>query len=205
MVHGSFGSHYPPSSVTQQILIEKESPVAKPAHGALSLFYGVSPLSNSQLSHVIRAFHHRDTLRYKTLFRFSRVVPQQSNQSSLESRMATLNLASKANQATTFPALMVAHYAKEADPNSAINVIFEEIDTLKAADNATVEVVVGSGTSTYGFQNVIDSLVEAYPFLQGKHDTLVKAYQVCEPICNVNAALGQRMDRKNSNILPHRL
>ena len=87
--------------------------------------------------------------------------------------MATLNIASKANQATTFPALMVAHYAKEADPNSSINVNFEETDTLKAPDNVTVEVVVGTGTSTYGSENVIDSLVEAYPFLQGKHDTLV--------------------------------
>ena len=87
--------------------------------------------------------------------------------------MATLNIASKANQATTFPALMVAHYAKEADPNSSINVNFEEAETLKAGDSATVEFMVGSGTSKYGCENVIDGLVEAYPFLQGKHDTVV--------------------------------
>ena len=87
--------------------------------------------------------------------------------------MATLNIASKANQATTFPALLVAHYAKEADPNSSINVIFEEVDTLKAQENATVEITVGTGTSAYGSEKVIDVLVEAYPFLQGKNDTLV--------------------------------
>ena len=119
--------------------------------------------------------------------------------------MATLNIASKANQATTFPALMVAHYAKEADPNSSINVNFEEVDTLKAADNATVEVVVGTGTSTYGSENVIDSLVEAYPFLQGKHDTLVSHIENLAKSAKVNAALGQRMARQNSIILPHRL
>lgn len=91
-------------------------------------------------------------------------------------RMATLNIASKANQATIFPALLVAHYAKEADPNSSIGVKFEEVDTLKAGDNATVEIVVGSGTSTYGSEKVINGLVEAYPFLQGKHDALVGSY-----------------------------
>ena len=89
--------------------------------------------------------------------------------------MATLNIASKANQATTFPALMVAHYAKEADPKSSINVKLEEVDALKAGDNATVEFVVGSGTSTYGSEKVINCLVEAYPFLQSKHDTLVRS------------------------------
>ena len=87
--------------------------------------------------------------------------------------MAMLNIASKANQATTFPALLVAHYAKEADPNSSINVNFEEVDTLKPRDSATVEIAVGTGTSAYGSEKVIDVLIEAYPFLQGKNDTLV--------------------------------
>lgn len=87
--------------------------------------------------------------------------------------MATLNVASKANQATTFPALLVAHYAKEADPNSSINVNFEEVDTLKSGDSATVEIVVGSGTSTYGSEEVIDVLIQTYPFLQGRNETLV--------------------------------
>lgn len=87
--------------------------------------------------------------------------------------MATLNIASKANQATTFPALLVAHYSKEADPNSSVNVNFLEVNTLKAGDNATVEIAVGSGTSVYGSEKVIDVLVKAFPFLQGKNDTLV--------------------------------
>ena len=87
--------------------------------------------------------------------------------------MATLSIASKANQATTFPALLVAHYAKEADPSSSINVNFQEVNTLKAGDNATVEIAVGSGTSTYSSEKVINVLVEAFPFLQAKNDTLV--------------------------------
>ena len=87
--------------------------------------------------------------------------------------MATLNIASKANQATTFPALLAAHYVNEADPNSSVKVNFEEVDTLKTEDNLTVEIVVGSGTSTYGSEKVIDCLVETYPFLRGNHDASV--------------------------------
>lgn len=87
--------------------------------------------------------------------------------------MATLNIASKANQATTFPALLIAHYVNEADPNSSVKVNFEEVDTLKTEDNLTVEIVVGSGTSTYGSKKVIDGLVETYPFLRGNHDASV--------------------------------
>ena len=87
--------------------------------------------------------------------------------------MATLNIASKANQATTFPALLVAHYANEADPNSSVKVNFEEVDSLQTEDNSAVEFVVGSGTSTYGSEKVINGLVEIYPFLRGKHDASV--------------------------------
>ena len=90
--------------------------------------------------------------------------------------MATLNVASKANQATTFPALLVASYAKEADPNSSINVNFEEVESLRTGENATVEIAVGSGTSTYGSEKVVDVLIETFPFLQGRHDTLVRVY-----------------------------
>ena len=97
--------------------------------------------------------------------------------------MATLNIASKANQATTFPALLAAHYAKETDSKSSITINFDEIDTLKSGDDATVEIIVGNGTSTYGSEKVIEDLVEAYPFLQGKHDALVGSFGHDVPIC----------------------
>ena len=87
--------------------------------------------------------------------------------------MATLSIASKANQATTFPALLVAHYAREADPNSSVKVNFQEVNTLKAGDNAAVEIAVGNGTSAYSSEKAIDVLIEAFPFLHGKNDTLV--------------------------------
>lgn len=83
--------------------------------------------------------------------------------------MTTLNIASKANQATTIPVLLVAQYAKEADPNASININFDEVEFLKSGDKATVELAIGNGTSLYGSEHVISELMNAYPFLEGKH------------------------------------
>ena len=83
--------------------------------------------------------------------------------------MATLNIASKANQATTVPALVVAQYVKEADPNASISINFEEVEELRSGDKAAVELIVGSASS-YGFEHAIGGLVEAYPYLRGKNE-----------------------------------
>ena len=83
--------------------------------------------------------------------------------------MATLNIASKANQATTIPALLVAQYAKEADPNASININFDEVEALKSGDKSTVELAIGTGTSSYGSEHIISELMSAYPFLQEKN------------------------------------
>ena len=83
--------------------------------------------------------------------------------------MTTLNIASKANQATTIPALLVAQYAKEADANISININFDEVEALKTGNKAAVELVIGNGTSSYGSEHVISELMSAYPFLQGNH------------------------------------
>lgn len=87
--------------------------------------------------------------------------------------MATLTIASKTDQAITFPALLIAYYAKESDPNASISVNFEELETLKSGDKAVVELVVGSGMSVYGTENVITNLIDTYQFLQGKHGNIV--------------------------------
>ena len=85
--------------------------------------------------------------------------------------MATLNIASKANQATTIPALLVASYVKESSQPTSVNVNFKEVDALKSGEEASVELVVGK--SVYGSENAIQSLIETYPFLQGKNDSAV--------------------------------
>ena len=88
--------------------------------------------------------------------------------------MATLSIASKANQATFLPALLVAALANESDPNASITLKFEEVDTLKSSDGAVVEFILGSDSPVYGSEKVIAKLIEAYPFLQGKHESLVR-------------------------------
>ena len=90
--------------------------------------------------------------------------------------MTTLNIASKANQATTIPALLVAQYAKEADPNASININFEEVEALKAGEKAAVELIIRNGTPSYGSEHVISELISAYPFLQGKHMDSVRLH-----------------------------
>ena len=94
--------------------------------------------------------------------------------------MTNLNIASKANQATTLPALLVAQYAKEADPNASININFDEVEALKTGDKATVELAIGNGPSSYGSENVINELTNAYPFLQCKHvDSVSLEFWAC--------------------------
>ena len=85
--------------------------------------------------------------------------------------MATITVASKANQATTFPALLVASYLKEVDPKSEVTVYFEEIETLQSQKDATVELSLFDNKPTYGSEEVIQQLLKAYPILQAKsHD-----------------------------------
>lgn len=87
--------------------------------------------------------------------------------------MSTLNIASKANQASTLPALLVAHYAKECDQSISIGFKVEDVDSLEIGDKATIELVQESGTSTFGCDTVIDKLISAYPFLQDKNENIV--------------------------------
>lgn len=84
--------------------------------------------------------------------------------------MATMNIASKANQASTFPALLVATYVNESTQDSSIKINFQEVEFVKAGHDATVELSLGSATSVYGSESSIGGLVDAFPFLQSKND-----------------------------------
>lgn len=84
--------------------------------------------------------------------------------------MTTLNVASKANQATTLPAVLIAYYIQESDPNAAVNVHFEEVESLASGDKAAVELLAGDGTTTNGTEQVIRNFLKTYHFLQAKHE-----------------------------------
>ena len=87
--------------------------------------------------------------------------------------MATLTIASKANQATSVPALLVAAWANELDPNASVRVEFQDAETLKSRKSEVVELALGSEGPTYGSGNVIDSLLHSFFLLQGTDESLV--------------------------------
>lgn len=84
-----------------------------------------------------------------------------------------VSIASKANQATTLPALLVASYAKEVCPNASITANFDEIDILNASDGASVELILGNDSPIYGSEKVIENILVAYPSILEKHENLV--------------------------------
>lgn len=86
--------------------------------------------------------------------------------------MATLTIASKANQATTLPALLVASYANQSDPNVSITLKFEDVEVLEPT-NSPVDLIVGNDPPIHGFPGCLDKLAQEYSFLSGKHDGLV--------------------------------
>ena len=89
--------------------------------------------------------------------------------------MAALKIATKANQASTLPALLVAHYTKECDQNVSLKVTFEDTDTFRSGDNSSVEITLGNSVSTFGCEKAIHELISAHPFLLGKNETIVSA------------------------------
>lgn len=84
----------------------------------------------------------------------------------------TLRIASKANQATTLPVLLVASLVNESNPKEAIILKFEEVELLRSSDSA-VELIVGDGSPIHGSSNCLDKLIQEYSFLSGKHDAHV--------------------------------
>ena len=109
--------------------------------------------------------------------------------------MSTLNVASKANQATTLPALLVVHYAKECDQSVSIDVKIEDIDTLKSGEKASIELAQGSSSSTYGCKEVIDELMTTYRILQAKNEKTVSAITEKRTGLKIDFIVGQRMAR----------
>lgn len=86
--------------------------------------------------------------------------------------MAELVIATKANQATLLPALLVASSVNESLGRPEIKFRFEEADTLPESDGKTIEFTAG-GKEAYGTENVINELRTAFPFLRGKDEKQV--------------------------------
>ena len=105
--------------------------------------------------------------------------------------MTSLTIASKANQAITLPIVVIAQYAIDTGSKAAIDIKYEEVDTLSSGDKAIVEVEVGSEPSKYGFKPVIESLSAANPFLQGENNHLVNRTFLQSQSSNINFTIGK--------------
>ena len=87
--------------------------------------------------------------------------------------MAALKIATKANQASTLPALLVANYTRTCDQNVSLKVTFEDTESLRSGDNAPVELTIGNSVPTLGCEKAIHEFNSAYPFLLGKNENIV--------------------------------
>lgn len=98
--------------------------------------------------------------------------------------MTALNIASKANQAITLPAVLVATYANNSDTKTPITINYEDVDTLKTGDKALVEFLCENESPIHGFEHVIGKLLEAYPSLQGENENYVgQSWQIAAELC----------------------
>ena len=119
--------------------------------------------------------------------------------------MSKLNIASKADQSSTLPAVLIATYAKKCDNTAIVTINFEDVDTLKTNNKASVEFSQGNGTSIYGSMEAIAELISAHPALQGRNESIVSADHQYRRRFAIDGRVGSRMAYKDSFFLPYRL
>ena len=74
--------------------------------------------------------------------------------------MATLRVASKANQAVTLPVVLVAMYAQNVNPKATIEVTYEDADKLPGEGTFVVDYKSASGPTISGEELVLEKLLE---------------------------------------------
>ena len=117
--------------------------------------------------------------------------------------MATLHIASKANQATSIPALLIATLANNKDPNASITIDFQDVETLRSGVKEAVEFVPKSGTSIHGSEHVVSHLAKSYSRVPNDPSPAQKEREdlVCLMSCDLLMKLtlsDQRMVRPNN-------
>ena len=96
--------------------------------------------------------------------------------STILNNMATLTVCSKANQATILPALLVASYANESDPNANITIKIEEVDKLPVGDNSTISLTPSTGEALFNSATIIQHLASSHTLLQAASSAQVNEW-----------------------------
>ena len=105
-----------------------------------------------------------------------------------------LKVATRANQASLLPVILVATSINEARPSPVISITYEDTALLHEGEKAIVEFTGVSGTPVYGTEKAIQELRQNFPFLTSKEGKLVNSLipliviQAC-----LTPALGRRM------------
>ncbi|KAL8697259.1 MAG: hypothetical protein Q9201_007211 [Fulgogasparrea decipioides] len=92
--------------------------------------------------------------------------------------MATLCIASKANQAKTLPALLVAQYTNECDPNAHIQFTFEDVESLLFEDQCVISFTSAGAkdAAIFSGKEILEHLLQTFQALQSKHDGAVQEW-----------------------------
>ena len=81
--------------------------------------------------------------------------------------MASIIIASRANQTTTLPVLLVAHFINENRSKNQVEISLEDVNVLNKESEATVSLTSGSGSSTVGSEQVLNELHDSSELTQG--------------------------------------
>ena len=84
--------------------------------------------------------------------------------------MVILNIASKANQATCLPALLVTSLANDLDAKTSIDITFHEVESLKTGEELAVDLAVQPDKSICSSEQAISYLLENCQGLPGRND-----------------------------------
>ena len=81
----------------------------------------------------------------------------------------SLKVASKANQSSTFPALLLAHWVlqNESSQKSTLEIVFVEIENINDGGKSPVQLDLGSDHAVAGSESVLNTLLEQYTSIQG--------------------------------------
>ncbi|KAL8727578.1 MAG: hypothetical protein Q9166_005984 [cf. Caloplaca sp. 2 TL-2023] len=88
--------------------------------------------------------------------------------------MATLTVASKANQAVTLPVLLLVQYVNEKEPNIDIDITFEDVEEV--SDKSSLNLTLKEGED-FGFPTLIDKkILEEFKSLYSQDRRLVEEW-----------------------------
>lgn len=86
-----------------------------------------------------------------------------------------LTVATRANQASVLPVILVATSINEARPSPVISITYEDTALLHEGEKAVVQFTGVSGTPVYGTEKAIQELRQNFPFLTSKEGKLVNS------------------------------